>query len=297
MKKIRACWWLALVLVWCAVGALAEENRETGDTSLPRLGVAVAAPQDAASGGEVPMYEKMDETSTVLMSFYSGARLEVVAVRGDMVQVQCGETGASVMGYMRAQDLRYGVRAMREVPQCYMLLDVSRPADVYAYCDAQSAVIDAAQAGAQVQALGRNAQGWVQIRRECIEQSGGWEHGAPQCGFMKLSDGLGNGVFSVQEHQWFVLPAEDEMTYEEARKRAIALALTSEEAMSRLPQQRRSAEALETVFWSDVRLIYSAQSGAVCWEVYFQAEDDYTQSFSVFMEADGTIREISHGNG
>lgn len=281
-----------LLMLGCA---LAQEIPES-DITTPRLGFAVAAPQDAETGGTVPMYEKPDINSRVLMSYYSGAQMEALSILGDMVRVQCGVEGASVMGYMRTEDLRYGALAMREVPRCYMRYTIWHDDRVYAYCDDQANVIRTADGGVQIRVYGENDAGWGQLLLDPILQTGDWEYYTPERGFMRVDKSV-NSEFIVQEGEWFVLPLSNEMTFEEAKARAIELVLETPEIRAKLSDRYRSREALETQFWSDVRLHYDEGTDTTFWQVFLQAGEDHSQNFTIYMDADGELEEINKGNG
>lgn len=293
MKRL-ICMSIALLFIaWCAFAA-AQEIAES-DITTPRAGVAVAAPQNPEAGGTVPMYEKPDTNSRVLMAYYSGAQMEVLGILGDMVQVQCGVEGASIMGYMRTQDLRYGALAMREVPRCFKRYAIKPLSDIYAYCDGRSGVIMQTEEAVQIEVYGENDDGWGQLLPLVVVQTGAWMRYTPDRGFICLG-ACSEGLLVVQEGERLVLPADGEMTYEAARARAIEFLLETHDMEGKIDERYRSREALEA-FWSDVRLYYDPQTDMTSWQVFLQAEEDHSQNFTIYMDVNGEPEEINKGNG
>lgn len=123
---------------------------------------AVVVPETA--DGTVAMYEQPYEGSAVLMTYYRGAPLEVIraSVNG-FYQVQAGTAGAGVMGYMRAQDVKIGETAEREVAPSYMELQFNKEAKIYAYCDENAEEIGLCTVDRTYYAMGKNDGKWVQL--------------------------------------------------------------------------------------------------------------------------------------
>lgn len=295
MMKTWACMLTMVLLLLAGTMGLAQGIAQD-DIVTPRLGFAVAAPKNPESGNSVPLYEKPDENSAVLMRYYSGAQIEVLRIEaGGMVWVQCGEKGASIMGYMRMDDLRYGVQAMREVPRCFKCYTLKPASDVYAYCDGLSGVIRQTEETVQIEVYGENDEGWGHLLPPVVWQTGAWIRNTPDRGFIRL-DACTDGRMAVQEGERLVIPAEGEMTYEAARMRAIELLLGTPGMEGKISETYRSREALEA-FWSDVRLYYDPQTNAVSWQVFLQAGDDHSQNFTIYMNAQGEAEEVNQGNG
>lgn len=283
-----------LLLACCAFAAAQEIPVD--DMITPRRGLAVAAPENPEGGNTVPLYEKPDINSAVMMRYYSGALMEILGVEaGGMAWVQCGEKGASIMGYMCADDLRYGAKAMREVPRCFVRYTVKPSTDIYAYCDGLSGVIRQTEEVVQIEVCGENDEGWGQMLPLAIMQTGGWIRNTPDRGFIRL-DACSERSLAVQQGERFVLPAQGEMTYEAARTRAIELLLETPGMERKISEPYRSREALEA-FWSDVRLHYDPQTGTASWQVFLQAGDDHSQNFTIYMNAQGEAEEVNQGNG
>lgn len=102
--------------------------------------LAVAAPQDPDQ--LVAMVDKPDDGGQPVISFTSGAPLEVLMEAGNgCVLAQSGEAGAGIMGYIRRENLRFGDTAPRIVQPAYYRVEFSKEGPVYAYPDAGAQVI------------------------------------------------------------------------------------------------------------------------------------------------------------
>lgn len=289
-KRIAAALFALLALSLSAY-ALAE------DTVSPRKGVAVAAP--AEETGVVPMFKEASEDSEVLMEYYSGALLDVISLTGTgMAKVQCGEKGASLMGYMREGDLRYGAQAMRDTPRCFMNIELMQGVAVRAYPDGRAPELAQLGDWETFAAISRNADKWVQLdvepryfTYERTEFAAGFDHG-----FVQLPTGTAKGEFRRSADPYCVLPVEGELSWEEAYERGIALALANLDAIQRdFPQgtTEEDLHALSCQGW----LSYDVQSGEAFWNLsYFDAQQIDTD-FNLMMTAQGELVELTLGNG
>lgn len=297
MKRILvACLAAAMLLAGACAAAQADEAAIT----TPRPGFAVAAPEDIE--GTVPLYDRPDARGEVLMEYYSGTVLEVIRLEtGGMVQVQCGPKGASIRGYMRAEDLRYGAQAMREVPESYMSIELNRDVTIYGYCDAQSGAIGSRSAGWSIRVCGKNDERWMQL-------AGIWGIDDGDAGFVKMDTGVGKGQFVVSERDYpaspkFVEPLEGELTREQAYERAIDYILDGSHDpqgfFRMLPERFQSREGLKSMK-ADVRVWYYPETGGAYWNVILEDPDHCENNISVEMTTDGELTErqgISRGNG
>lgn len=81
------------------------------------------------------------ESATLLMHYEQGVRVEVLREADTQyVQVNVGEPGGSLMGYMKKEDLVFGeenVRLNRPVENCYEQTGWT----LYSYCDVRSPVL------------------------------------------------------------------------------------------------------------------------------------------------------------
>ncbi|MDO5379000.1 MAG: hypothetical protein Q4G52_11765 [Clostridia bacterium] len=279
MKRILGL--MFALLLSAMPSAWAQDNGMT-----PREGPAVATPENLYE--TVPLFDTIDDGGNVLMEYYSGAQLEVTRVIGNgMVQVQAGTSGASIMGYMREGDLRYGVLAMRDVQQCITQAQVESERPIYAYCDEQAAVIGRTNWEMTYTAMGKNGEGWVQL----CDHSGG----TGQEGFLYLPEGAGElrAMFS-----WAVQPAPGELTAQEAYAAAIDCLLDNPGlyAMQKLPEELRTREGLMSMD-AQVRMVHDWSSKKTYWDVYLQNGEDYESNVYVLLTPEGELSIAEHGNG
>ncbi|MDO5378999.1 MAG: hypothetical protein Q4G52_11760 [Clostridia bacterium] len=248
------------------------------DWTTPREGPAVAAPENLYE--TVPLFDTIDDGGNVLMEYYSGAQLEVTRVIGNgMVQVQAGEPGASVMGYMREGDLRYGAAAMRSVQACVAILEISGSEPIYGYCDELSAIIGQSTPEQSYTAMGRNDKGWVQL---CDTYS----MTQKDAGFLLLT--AEETEEPTQLSMWVVDPLPGELTAEEAYAAAIDYLLDNPgmDAVQGLPAEAQSREGLEAMH-AQIRLMYDAEQGAAYWEIGMEGTDRDKLGPTVYLTPEG----------
>lgn len=273
-----------MLLVLCVSAAFAQE-----DITTPREGPAVAAPEELF--GTVALFDTIDDGGNVLMEYYSGARLEVTRVIGNgMVQVQAGVPGASVMGYMREGDLRYGAIAQRQVPKCEIDLELKEQLPIYGYCDELAEVIGQTEQNYTYSAMSRNDGGWVQL---CDNLSV-----VPRdIGFLHLTAGTAEEEL-MERYIWIVDPLPGELNAEEAYAAAIDYLLDNPGlyAMQLLPEELRTREGLMSMD-SQVRLLFNKETGKAVWDVYLQNGEDYERNVDIELRPEGEIIRAEHGNG
>ena len=137
MKRLFVMLLLAAAL--CASCALAENTASTA-----RSAALCDTPRE---GGEV------------LMTYYPGVRVEVLReVNTGYVQVNVGDPGGSLTGYMRKEDLVFGEEAVRQnrpLEVCYERTGFT----MYSYCDERSDVL-MERGDAALYAMGEQG-GWI----------------------------------------------------------------------------------------------------------------------------------------
>ena len=287
---------LASMIALLTMCAQAEEI----DITTPRKGVAVAAPEDIDN--TVPMYEQASADSRVLMEYYSGARLEVIGLSADggMARVQCGVKGASIMGYMRTGDLRYGAYAERKVPLYVMNIFLDDRTDVYSYPDPQAPVIGTKGIYYDIsfEAHTRSDGQWVQL----IDQNPvGFfnrftsESKAMVHGFIHLPDGMAKGEPQARGY-WFIDPAEGDLTYEQAHELAVGYAYDMQQALALHYPDGLTREQIEAM-QAQVNFICLDVERGVRWEVYFDDPDDPDKSFKVTMQENGALFSVETSQG
>ena len=283
MKK-TICMLLGMLLLMCAC-AMAE------DTAVPREGLAVAAPEEMTA--YVPMWDKPGDGGSLLMNYFSGARLTVVRVpEGDYVQVQAGEKGASVMGYMRKEDLRYGAQAMREVPAVCAAINIPLEGPegvVYSHPDSLSPVAWMWNPELTLYTMGISANGFLQMFNV---------NGVPEerSGFVPA----GAVTMDAQEQRTRVVvePVAGELTRQQAYDRAIELLLDNPglSAMRKLPQELRTREGLRSM-QNNVRLQYNFETGEAVWDIFLQNWEDYENNITIMLTPQGELISAERGNG
>lgn len=284
MKKRLWGLFLLALLTSFALAGVAE------DITTPCEGPAVAAPKELY--GTVPLFDTVDDGGTVLMAYCSGAQMEVTRVLGNgMVQVQVGEPGASVMGYMREGDLRYGALAQRKVQRCDWNIGNLVSLPVYAYCDEQAPTIGWTVWDYSYEAIGRNDGRWVQLDDGLVPDM-------RDRGFLHLPDSVELEPEPAESYSWIVDPLPGELTQEEAYNAALDSLLENPGlyAMQLLPEELRTREGLMSMD-AQVRLITNWTSGRTTWDVYLQNGEDYESNVDIQLTPEGELIDAEHGNG
>ena len=259
---------------------------------------AVAAP--AQEGGTVALLDAPSIGAGVVMTYYAGTRLTALReAKPGFLLVQTGTEEAGAMGYMRRSELRFGSTALREAAPEYMMIELNRDADVYAWCDEGSGVIGSFAAGERFFAIGKNDGKWVQIavpgsgivtRRDVYEwldtgAQGTRADGMPgiTCGFVRMETGLGRGYPCIAE-RWEVEPVPGEITREQAFSLAVQAALQLD-----LPEELRTETALRARNPQATWMYSMADSGFVQLSVNVTLALDEALSVSVNLRGDGSI--------
>ena len=262
----------------------------------PMTAVAVPAQED----GAVALLDAPDANARVLMTYYAGTRLTVLReAKPGFLQVQTGTKEAGAMGYMRRSELRLGSAALREAAPEYVMIELNREADVYAWCDEGSGVIGSFAAGERFFAIGKNDGKWVQIavpgngivtrgdQYEWLDigAQGTRADGTPgiTCGFVRMETGLGRGYPCIAE-RWEVEPVPGEITREQAVEIAVQAALLLD-----LPEAFRTEAALRDRAPQMTWMYSMADSGFVQLSVNVTFELDDAISVSVNLRGDGSV--------
>lgn len=282
------CLSVLMMAMMCCLCALAEDALPVGQgyEVIP----AVAAP--AKRDGTVPLFDKPDERSAVLMRYFPGARLEVIRVMdGGLVQVQAGNLGASVMGYMRRSDLRMGAQAQREIQPRFLVLGMTGKSPLlYGYCDAQAPVIGTLHPEVTYYAMGVSDNGWAQLFYP-------YEHDSRYNGFVRLEDMTGTQSYS-ELSSVVVESLPGEVTAQDAYALAVAHLLDNSglSAMRKLPQNLRSAEGLMSMD-ATVRLRHNFTTGETGYDVYLQDGANFENNVNIWLTPEGDVTGAERGNG
>lgn len=169
MKKNRMCLLLAALLTLCLFCAPAQA--ETGA---------------AVTAAETNLYSAPQESAQVLMRYFVGTRVEVIReADAQFVQVNVGEQGGSLMGYMKAADLVFGEKAIRSIQPVEIVYRAQKPWTLYAHCDVSTGVVLDGETS-YVNAMGEMGE-WIHARVRAGDQ----EH----TGFVSKSEaGLHEGL-------------------------------------------------------------------------------------------------------
>lgn len=263
---------------------------------------AVAAP--AQEGGAVALLDAPDANARVLMTYYAGTRLTVLReAKPGFLQVQTGTKEAGAMGYMRKSELRLGSTALREAAPEYMMIELNRDVDVYAWCDEGSGVIGSFAAGERFFAIGKNDGKWVQIavpgsgivtRKDVYEwldvgAQGTRADGTPgvTCGFVRMETGLGRGYPCIAV-RWEVEPVPGEITREQAVEIAVQAALQLD-----LPEELRTEAALRAREPQVTLMCSLPGSGFVQLSILATLELDDVSILSVNLRGDGSVTSVN----
>ena len=240
---------------------------------------AVRTPQSDAAA---PLYAAPDQKSQTVMTYYSGAPVQVLRAAGaDMYQVQAGTKEAGVIGYMHADDLVVGDACDRQVQPCYMALEFNRSTPVYAYCDEDARVIGTCEPEKTYYAMGKNDGNWVQLYlppREHVWQ----ETERMECGFVRLKTGLARGYWQ-ELNSWEVEPQPGDLNEAQVLEAALILL---ENASGGLPQIYTERTALEKMGRRSYLRQMAGRSGVQGWWVYIYEREGSDAAYA-YVPPDG----------
>lgn len=187
MKRMLAVLMMIFLAGLCA-GALADDY---------------AGP--AATAVRAGLYDAPQEGAAELMRYYIGVRVEVVReVDSKYVQVNVGEPGGSLTGYMRKEELAFGEKALRGV-QAESVTYSGERCRLYSYFDTRSPVIDEDFDINYKSVLGFSGDAWLHV-----------ENGLGATGFVSLQEAGLTGPDIRYAIFTRVQPAPDELPFEDA---------------------------------------------------------------------------------
>lgn len=230
--------------------------------------------------------------ANVLMRYYIGTRVEVIReMNADYVQVNVGEKGGSLMGYMEKRDLAFGekaIRAVRAETVTYTAGDGKRNT-LYSYPDKLSPVRDAEFDINYKQVLGRRDGEWLHV-----------EDGLGGTGFVARDEIALEGPQCSNAFFIYAEPAEDEMTREEAIAYAKQTLLAAEDYSAYMdhPDTVLTEEMLESCAAEVDILYYYETPDVVMYSVQFRYPDTgYVYAGLDFLMRGREVIKIAHGNG
>ena len=167
-----------------------------------------AAAESAAAFTRAPLLAAPNEGAQELMRYHIGTRVEVVReVDASYVQVNVGEVGGSLMGYMDRRCLEFGeknIRAFRAECVTYRGAE-GQTCRLYSYPDKDAPVLDPAFHLAVKQVLGYREGEWLHVR----EYEGG-------TGFVALDELTGEAPHYDAAPYTHTEPVEGELSCEAA---------------------------------------------------------------------------------
>lgn len=242
----------------------------------------------AATAVRAGLYDAPREGAQELMRYYIGTRVEVVReVDARYVQVNVGEPGGSLMGYMRRGDLVFGEAAIRSVwPEEALCVNAQgQTCTLYSYMDERSEVIDPAYTPWQV--LGAQEDGWL----HCLYDDGRTGF-VDRCAIPQMQIEVDGAPYMCVE------PMEGELSREAAIAYARDRILGPDGAQylavwpGEVDAQRLARCTPETEL-----LMYHVASGIITYVILFR-EADGTIYAGLSFEAEGKdIVSLSAGNG
>lgn len=268
MKRIAI---ILLAILLCAGGALAEER--------------------AAVKLETPLLGAPHEGGELLMVYYIGARVEVIREANETyVQVNVGEPGGSLMGYMKKDDLVFGEEAIRALrAELVDFIIGAEPVHFYSYMDTGSEVIDDAFYFGSVSALGYKDSEWLHVRSSF-----------GQTGFVSMDEAKVQGKEHRPAFSIVVEPTQDELSIEEAIAEGKARLLADREMGVNLymGMDELTAEGLEACE-AHVRVLYRYDyPDTLLYELSFIAPDKESFYAYINLEVSGKqVIEHNYGNG
>ena len=265
----------------CAVAGAAQNHEQEREAAIYEGPLAVVPPQaerdltrrasvvTRSSSDAAPLYAQPNAQSAVLMTYYSGAPVEVIRSVGGFFLVQAGGAQAGLMGYMRAEDLAVGDAARRQVQPCFMRLEFNREAPVYAYCDEGAQQIGVCEVGKTYYAMSKNEDKWVQLFLP--PQPHVWEEEDRLTkGFVKLETGMARGYWQELEG-WEVEPIEGEITAEQAE--ALAMEYLDGSGNGGMPDVYTDARMLEKIGKRAYLRLHGSDPSRLIWWVYVWEEE------------------------
>ena len=276
MKRLISVMALLCALLLC-VPAMAENV----DIVTPGTGFAVIAPENSS-----PTADLLDEDGQVLMHYYPGTPVEVISLGEDgTARVRIGEREAWLEGTMRQSELRYGVRAAREVRRWSNWISASEGMPVYAQMDEESEPLFLAGYMETMIVGGYSDDGWLHLV---------WPYGGNynDRGFVRGDEQMLEGLSAMSG--WSVPPVEGEATEEEIRKKAIEATIAHAQELGLAPEEA-TPEALKGMIM-EARLTYDAQTQQASWMVWIDRDFADNVSTCTF-DAQGELIRVEHSNG
>ena len=246
------------------------------------------ASEPAATAVRAGLYDAPHDGAQELMCYYVGTRVEVVReVDARYVQVNVGEPGGSLMGYMRRDALVFGEAAIRSVwpEEALCVLEEAAACPLRRYMDERAEVIDPVYTPWQV--IGTHGDDWMHVV---------YDHG--RTGFVDRRELPGARIECQSAPYLLVEPAEGELSCAEAVAFAREQILGEDGAqyLSIWPGEVDAARLAACTPETDV-LLYNPSSGVLTYVVDFREDDGTIYAGLSFMVKGKEILSLHEGNG
>lgn len=258
---MKRFWMILLALVLCASCAMAES---------------------AATYVLTPLYEAPDMAAQVLMRYRIGVRVEVIRDAGEgFVQVNAGDQGGSLMGYMEKRNLVFGeenIRSFHAERVTYRGAE-GQTCTLYSYPDIRAPIIDPEFNITVKEVLGEKNGEWLHVR----EHEGG-------TGFVALEEL--EGEYAHYEAASYIVaePLENELSRKEALVEAKSFILKNNPDIDAAYLERCIAEM-------DILYYYETPS-MLTYTIQFRDPDTgYIYAGVSFLVEGMQIVKVSFGNG
>ena len=255
---------------------------------------ALAQKTYAATQVKTDLLAAPNGQADVLMRYYIGTQVEVIREVDDTyVQVNVGQEGGSLLGYMEKRDLHFGEKAVREVraEAVYYTAAVGTRNTLYSYPDAQAPVIDAEFDADYKQVLGQKGD-WLHM-----------EDGLGGTGFMQVGEIVLTGPDCSYADFVYTKPASDELSYEAAVEHAKRCLLEDGEMANGQDGVALTREMLDSCD-PHIQVLYYYDTQDLIYDITFYYTDrawgDGLPMLSAFVElwVEGTeVVRYGYGNG
>lgn len=245
----------------------------------------------AATQTRAPLLDAPREDAHELMRYYIGVRVEVVReVDEQYVQVNVGQPGGSLMGYMRKADLAFEEETIRALPveDARCELQEEQTCKLYAYPDERSNVIDPACMPAVHRVLGMLDSTWIHLQLY-----------DGRTGFINRADLSGEQVTVAQAIYFPAIPTDEEFSAEEATAYVRSVLLESENVDDYMGKSgEKMDEAKLNACVPEVEILYYPENpDCLEYVVSFRSAEGYIYAGFSFTARGREVLGIHAGNG
>ena len=243
---------------------------------------ATAAAQEAAVFVRAPLYDAPEANAQEIMRYHIGTRVEVIReADAQYVQVNVGEAGGSLMGYMEKRDLEFDEAAIRafQAERVTCRGAETQTCTLYSYPDKAAPILDGAFNVSARQVLGVKDGQWLHVQ----EIDGA-------TGFVARDELTDESLYYDAAPYIHTQPMESELSREAAL----------EEAKARLKEKKTDLdmERLERCTMEMDILFYYELPDQLTYTIDFRdPETGYIYTGVSFLVKGKEIVKVSFGNG